>query len=178
MTDQHAFPQDWATGLQETVDWNDAGSFANHVDHPNLRDYVAEGMELDVNFSNNIVRVEEGKAYVHQEQTMTNDHRDSNGPDEKTLLGGTFVGQRGPSGDMVLSEGTTNYIWMNIPQHETDTVDFQVNTSGNPPPEPSLLIGRVNTATEQVFEENRAPATKSKRLVVAGGQFAAGWVDE
>lgn len=177
MTDNHAFPQDLATGLQETVDWNDAGSFANHVDHPNLRNYVAEGLELDVSFSDNVVRVTEGKAFMWQEQTMTNDHREDEGPDEKQLMGGLFVTQRGPSGDMVLSEGTVNYVWMYIVQQETDTATFEVNTTGNPPPEPYLRIGRVDMDEEIVYEENRAPSVSAKRLVVTGSEYGMEWDD-
>lgn len=173
MPDEHAFPQDWATGLQETVDWNDAGSFANLADHPNNRSYVAEGLTFDVDWANDIFQLAEGRAYLHQSTTGTNDHREDNGPDEKELEGGLFVGQRGPSGDLTLTADATNHVFMGIDQSENDLVEYHVNTTDTAPPAPYLKLGTIDTANDTYVELNRAPTVTTRRLRVTGDTHGA-----
>lgn len=172
-TDEHSFPKDWGTGLQDTVDWADAGAFANLIDHPNIRGYVVEGYEFDMNWSNNILNVGSGRAYVHISETKTNDHQGDGGPDEKTLLGGSFVAQRGASGDINLVSDAVNYIWLRADRQDNDVVAISSNTDAVAPTPPSLLIGRVDTGEEVLYEDNRAPSVKAQRIVVTGDTHGA-----
>lgn len=164
----HAFPQDWATGLQEQVDWNDAGSFAHLLAHPNLTGYVAEGFEFSVNWDNNLLNVSEGRAFLWESGTETNDHREDNGPDAKELVGAVFAAQRGPSGDISLGSSDENYVYLAIDQTTNDGVEFHTNTTETAPPEPYLRLGVVDTFDQTVEEEHRAPTTTSRRLRVTG----------
>lgn len=168
MTDVHVFPQDLATGLQETVDWNDAGSFAHLADHPNLRQYVASGFEYNVDWENDIINISGGKAYVYEATTGTNDHRENDGPDSKNLEHALFVVQMDASGDLNLNEQYTNYIFIDVNQSETDTASYFTNTTGATPSSPYILLGTADAAWEEVVWMNRNPTTASRRLVVAG----------
>lgn len=169
--DEHSFPQDLATGLQETVDWNDAGAFAHHNDHPNQRSYVIGGFELDPDFANNLLSITGGKAALYESVTETNDHRADDGPDAKELEGALFTVQRGPSGDLTINDDATNYAYIAIDHEQNDVAQFFVNTTGVPPSEPYLLLGRVDTDGEQTFEENRAPTGTYNRLRVTGETY-------
>lgn len=168
--EEHAFPEDWGTDLQEQVDWNDAAAFANLVDHPHNRGYVVTGFTFDTAdlASNDIIRIEPGRAFLWRPQAMTNDHSGDGGPGEKTLEGALFSVQRGSSGDIGLVSNDLNYIFVRLDRTQNDTVIFATNTTGDQPDEPSLLIGRVDTSTDSVYEDNRAPAMQARRLVVTG----------
>ncbi len=166
--DQHAFPQDWATGLQTTVDWNDAGSFASLLGHPNLRGYVSDGFEFNVDWNNNLLNISEGKAYLWEPTTETNDHRGSDGPDVKKLIDAMFVAQRGPSGDITLVDNDTNHIYIAIDQTDNDEVTFHSNTTETAPPRPYLKLGIVDTFYEIPYEMYRAPSMTSRRMRVTG----------
>lgn len=172
-SDEHSFPEDWGTDLQDTVDWNDAAAFANLADHPNQRGYVATGFEFTPNFSTNNLNIAEGRAYLWRSEVQTNDHTGDDGPEAKTLGGGLFVAQRGASGDINLVSGETNHIFVRIDRSGNDTVIFSTNTTGAQPTTPSLLLGRVDTTDEEYFEDNRAPAMQAQRLVVTGDTHGA-----
>lgn len=176
MTDDHAWPQDWGTGLNEQVDWVDAGALAHLLDHPNLRGYVAEGLEFTYDSTNNILNIGDGKAFLHESATETNDHREDDGPAPKELLGALFAVQTGVSGDLTLVDGDTNYVYLALDQtvNETDAdqggsaLEYHINTTQTAPPEPYLRVGRVDTFEQVAYEENRAPATTHNTLRITG----------
>lgn len=177
MTDEHVWPQDWGTGLDDQVDWVDAGALANALDHPNLRGYVVEGLEMSVDYTNGIVNISDGKAFLYESTTETNDHRDDDGPGPKELLGALFPVQIGVSGDLTLVDGETNQIYLALDQsvNETDpddgasALEYHINTTQTVPPEPYLLIGTVDMESQTATEKNRAPKTTHSRLHVTGG---------
>lgn len=175
MTDDHAWPQDWGTGLDDQVDWVDAAAVAHLMDHPNLRGCVADGMEFDVDYTNNILTITAGNAYLRETTTTTNDHREDDGPAPKTLEGGVFKVQNGVSGDISLVDNEINYVYLNLDQtnNEDDEttanpISYVTNTTATAPTEPYLRIGRVDTFAAEKFEENRSPVTESRRLRVTG----------
>lgn len=174
MTDQHSWPQDWGTGLDGQVDWVDAAHIAHLIDHPNLRG-VAEGFKFTVDHTDNILNIGAGNAYLRESETETNDHRGDDGPAPKVLEGGLFKVQAGVSGDLGLVDNEVNYVYLGLDQSlnedDSDTgspIGWFVNTTQTPPPEPYLRLGRVDTFTDEVFEENRAPTTESRRVRVTG----------
>lgn len=171
--DEHTFPEDWGTDLQDIVDYNDAAAFANHADHPNLRGYVATGFELSPNFDTDSLSISEGQAYLWRSEVTTNDHSGEDGPGPKTLGGGLFKVQRGASGDINLIADATNHIFVRAKRTSNDTVIFTTNTDGSQPTSPSLLIGRVDTANGEYYHDNRAPAAQNQRLVVTGDTHGA-----
>lgn len=177
MTDDHAWPQDWGTGLSDQVDWVDAGALAHLLDHPNMRGYVAEGLEFDVDYTNGILTITDGKAFLHESATETNDHREDDGPGPKELLGALFAVQKGVSGDLTMIDNDVNYVYLALDQtlNETDPDDgdsalqYYTNTTQTAPPEPYLLVGTVDMYNEEYTELNRAPDTTHSRLRVTGG---------
>lgn len=176
MTDDHAWPQDWGTGLDDQVDWVDAGALAHLLDHPDQRGYVAEGFEFSVDYTNGLLNIDAGKAFLHESTTSTNDHREDDGPAPKELLGAIFVVQTGVSGDLTLTDGDVNYVYIgldqtineNDPDVGSDAIQYYINTTQSPPPEPYLLIGTVDTANNTKQELNRARDTTHNRLRVTG----------
>lgn len=168
MADDHTYPQDWGTGLSEQVDWVDAGAFAHLADHPNLRGYVEHGFGFTADWANNILNVGDGKAFVFETGTQTNDHRDEDGPDAKDLIGGTFVVQRDVSGDLALTDSDMNYVYLSVDQTDNDATAYYTNTTQTRPSEPALLLGRVDTANDVIYEMNRNPQTSSRRQRVTG----------
>lgn len=168
MADDHTFPQDWGTGLDEQVDWTDAGSFAHLNDHPNLRGYVERGLNFNVDETTDILNITDGRAFVYESTTASNDHRDEDGPDAKTLEGGTFVTQRDVSGDIALTADAMNYVYLAINQNNNDQTEYYTNTTESPPPEPYIRLGRIDTTDYTNYEENRNPVTTSRRERVTG----------
>lgn len=164
--DPTAFPQDESTGLEDTIDWNDAGGFAWLAHHPNTTGHVVEGFEFDVDWANNLLTVHGGVAELYQESTWTNDHTDEGGDPEKELGHVSFRVQRGPSGDRNLIDGEVNYIYLGLDQTENNTVFFQDNTTKTPPPDPYLLLGTVDTTDDTAVLMNRSPTMTAERMLI------------
>jgi hypothetical protein len=155
-----SFPQDRATGVQDTVDFNDAASFAWLAHSPNDTEYIVDGFEINVDWNVNIVNVTGGVCKFYQSVGHTNDHSAADGPEEQQLHHLTFVGQAGASGDMVLNDDATNYIYIHLRHDDNDTLEYYVNTTATTPPDPYLLVGTVDMVAEEIVEANRAPTAR------------------
>lgn len=166
MADPIVYPQDEATGATDGADWDDAAGFAFHEDSINERDYVVGGLEFNVNWSTNTLNVTDGKAKIYQSEAQTNDHSGDGGPGPKVLKHTVFTIQPDSSGDLTLTAGATNHVYLGVNQQENDDYVWQVNTDETPPSEPYLKLGEVDTANSTITELNRAPAGTFRELTV------------
>lgn len=164
--DTHSFPQDEGTGLDDTVDWDDAAGFAQLAHDINTVDYVVDGFTFDVNWSTDTLNVAGGVARLYQSQAQTNDHTADGGDPSKALLHTVFTVQAEPSGDIGLAANDTTYVYIGLDQQSNNNVIWQTNTDETPPSEPYLRLGYVDTDTETIAEENRRPAGEFRSLVV------------
>ena len=168
MADPHVFPQDSGTGVTDEADWDDAASFAWHEDSPNERDYVVSGLEFTVNEQTNTLNISAGKAKLYQAQAETNDHTGDGGSPAKVLLHTLFTVQPDPSGDISLSDGAVNHVYLGLNQQENDGYVWQQNTDQTPPPDPYLKLGEVDMTTSPpiIKEMNRAPTGRFRELTI------------
>lgn len=167
MTD-HIFPQDGATGVEETVDWDDAGAFAQLVYSLNTIDYVVKGYEFTVDDTNDILNIGPGVARVTQDTTKTNDHSGDDGPEAKTLELAAFVAQTSASGDISLTGGAVNHVYLSVDQTTNDRPLFRVNTDGTEPSDPTLKLGTVDTSGSPYTYSyvNRLPTGQFRSLEI------------
>lgn len=165
MYDPFSFPQDQATGLQDTIDWNDAGGFAWLSHHPNTTGHVIEGFTFEPDWANGLFTIRGGVAELEQASTWTNDHSDEGGDPETEVGNVSFRVQRGPSVDRNLADGV-NYVYLHLDQTENNRVLFTDNTTQTPPAEPYLLIGTLDTQTETVVQKNRNPTATYESVLV------------
>lgn len=173
MVDEAVYPQDAGTGISETVDWNDAGAFAQLAYDLNTTDYVLQGFEFTdgsggdgPDYTNNILNITGGVARVSQEAVNTNDHTGDDGPAAKTLELAAFVCQSPASGDLSLTEGAVNHVYVAVDQSTNDATLYQVNTDGTEPPEPSLKLGTVDTSANLYSYVNRLPSAQFSSLEI------------
>lgn len=165
--DPHSFPQDGATGIDDTVDWDDAGAFAQLAFDLNTVDYVLDGFEFtNFNFDTGVFNVTGGLARVTQETTQTNSHEDDDGPPAKTLQLAAFVTQTGASGDLQLTTGEINHVYLAVDQTSNDRTLFRVNTDATAPPDPSLKLGTVDVPNQTYSYVNRLPAGQFRSLEI------------
>lgn len=165
--DQHNFPQDGATGVEETVDWDDAGAFAQLAYDLNTTDYVLDGFEFtNFDFSAGVFNVTSGVARVSQPTAQTNDHSDDDGPAAKTLQLAAFVTQAESSGDLALDTSTVNHVFIAVDQSTNDRTLYRVNTDGTEPAEPSLKLGTIDGANQTYSYVNRLPTGEFSRLEI------------
>ena len=159
--DDFKFPEDSGTGLTDTVDWDDAGGFAFLGYHPNISDYVLEGFELDVTWSTATLNITEGVGIASAETSETNDHTDKGGEPAKVVHGAAFKFQRGPAGDIPLTAGQVNHVYLGLDLTTNNRVIPVVNTDETPPSEPYLKLGTVNmggtNSPADIHLDNRVP---------------------
>lgn len=163
--DPFSFPQDAATGLQDTIDWNDAGGFAWLSHHPNTTGHVIEGFELEPDYSNDLFTIRGGVAELEQTTTWTNDHTDDGGEPEIEVGHATFRAQRGPSVDRELASGT-NYVYLYLDQSANNRVLFQDNTTQTPPSEPYILLGTIDTGSQSVVYHNQHSTQTAEKMLI------------
>lgn len=167
--DPSVFPQDEATGIVSTVDWDDAGAIAQLAYDLNTTDYVLTGFEFTYDESNLILNVSGGVARVSQQTVATADKTEDDGPPAKVLQFAAFVAQRGASGDMSLTDAAVNHVYIAVDQTTNDRVTFRVNTDATVPPEPSLKVGTVDTtvpAADAINYVNRLPEAQFNTVEV------------
>lgn len=155
--DDSTFPQDEATGITSTVDWDDAGGFAQLAYDLNTVDYVLTGFEFDYDPDTYTLNITGGVARVSQPSVATADKTEDDGPPAKTLQLAAFVSQRGPSGDIPLTAGAVEHIYLAVDQTTNDRALFRHNVDDTSPPEPSLKLGTVNTTDGTITLLNRLP---------------------
>lgn len=164
--DDFTFPMDRGTGLEDTVDWNDAGAFAHLAHHPNSTDYIVDGFEFSVDFEDLLLNISAGVAEVSMSATKTNDtSNEEGGQEDKELIGATFKVQRDGSSSLNLDDGV-NHVYLSIELTENNTSEFYVNTSGTSPPSPYLLLGIIDTEEESVVRPNVAPSATFRRMLI------------
>lgn len=163
--DPFSFPQDQATGLEDTIDWNDAGGFAWLAHHPNTTGHVIEGFEFDVDWANGLFTIYGGVAVLYQSSTWTNDHTDEGGDPQTEVGNVSFKVQRGPSVDRDLASGT-NYVYLGLDQTQNNRVIFQDNTTQTPPSEPYILLGTIDTGSQSVVRYNENPSMTAEKMLI------------
>lgn len=162
----NTYPQDTGTGLDETVDFNNAAEFAQLAHDINGVDYVVDGLSFTVDYTNNILNISEGVAKLYQSSAETPDHSADGGEGPKTIAHTVFVAQLDASGDLTLTDSATNHVFIGIDQNTQNRTIYQINTTDSPPAEPYLKLGTVDTVTDTHTEMNRAPAGTFRRLVI------------
>lgn len=163
---KNVFPQDQATGLSDTADWDDAGAFAHHRDSINDRDYVVSGLEPTVDWATGTLNISAGVAQIWQSEVETNDHSGDGGPTPKVLQGALFTVDTDPSGDLGLTDGATNHVFLGVNQQQNNDYIWQVNTDNTAPPEPFLKLFTIDMNAESVDKLNRAPTGTFRELTV------------
>lgn len=160
------FPQDEATGISETVDWDDAGGFAQLAYRQNSINYVEEGFDFTPDYTNNVLNISSGVAIVTQPTVQTGDHQEDGGPGPKVLRLAAFIAQGDASGDLALTDAAVNHVYLAVDQNTNDAIYYRVNTDQTVPEPPSLKLGTVNTTTDTYSYENRNPVGTFSRIEV------------
>lgn len=160
------FPQDEATGIAETVDWDDAGAFAQLAYDLNTIDYVLDGYEFTPDYTNNILNIAGGVARVSQPTVQTGDHAEDGGPSAKVLRLAAFVAQGDASGDISLAANAVNHVYLAVDQSTNDAIYYRVNTDQTVPEEPSLKLGTVDTSANTYSYVNRLPSAQFSSLEI------------
>lgn len=142
MTTRHTFPQ--------PGDTNDAAKFAQHLGRDNITDYVATGMDFNVDYTVPEVTVTDGKAYASRENaTATLASEDLN-------YGFDYVFEftQRTTG---LVDNALNYVWLDGQIGTDDSPEIHTNTTGTEPVDTTVLLGVVDTSDNTYELGNRDP---------------------
>lgn len=155
---QFTFPQ--------SGDKDDAEHFGSMVGMRNLTDYVETGFTFTYDDTVPEVSITNGKAVILTSQQVAS----SSGDD---ILRVGYVAQR-PSTTVSLSDNALNYIYLepNIGSDDSAVINAYTSTqSGNN----ELLIGTIDTSTDEVITRNRDPLLEARRIEIEDdGQLSLG----
>lgn len=130
------FPQDGDT---------DSGvNFSEWIARANLTNYVEEGLSLSADFTNNVLDVSAGRAYI------------MHGDEDKLIIADQRTGLALPD-----SSGT-NVVYLDPTFSVNDEVAITILADGSTPSGAYLRLGTVDTQNETVTEENRAPSIETE----------------
>lgn len=107
----------------------------------NLGNYVESGLSFTADFTNVVLDISDGKAYLHESAGYGQDITAL--PDARTGL--------------ALTDNATNYVHLAVNTANNDDVYYHIDTDNTPPADPSLLLGTVDTANNATTETNRFP---------------------
>ena len=159
MPDGIVFPQDEGTGLADgdEADFTSGGHFAGLAGQSNNSDYVEAGLVFTVNFTDDLLDIGSGLAFIIDEDGAT--VQDQNGDYTQNWDGPVnYAVQVNEETGIALTADDVNHVFLAFDPSESNSPYYEVNTSGDAPTDPSLKIGEVDTAEESSTEQNRAVA--------------------
>jgi len=149
MADKNTFPQ--------TGDTNDAAQFAQMIGQSNLTDFVEQGLRFTPDYTVPEVSISDGVCYIH---TSTTD----SSADNITVEGTGYVLQV-DSDTLSLDDNSTNYIYVHANLNAQDDPYLQVHSSEQST-DSALLIGTIDTSSDEATEFNRYPTLEAESLDV------------
>jgi hypothetical protein len=150
MTD-HRFPEDAGTGAYSSGsgDKNDGASLAQVYDAIGRTDY-AKGLSFDVDYTVPEVTISMEKAVVSDDSATATQTGESRS-------GVAYVQEMDPR-TRSLSDGTTNYVYLDLDLSTEDGASYHIDTDQTPPASPYLYLGWIDTAAEEYKLVNAKPS--------------------
>lgn len=149
-------PEDEGTGLSdpEEADWTSSGHVSALSAIPEVSDVVATGMSFE-NVSDGSFDITGGLALVYHDGTVQ--VQDENGVFNKDWeYGVVFAVHADRTDEISYSEGSTNYVYIDVGLTEGNDARYEIETTESAPPSPSLKIGEIGPS-DDVTEVNREP---------------------
>lgn len=150
----HVFPQDPSLG--DSHDKFDAATLASLVYGETETDYVVDGLDFNVDYTNNNFDLTKGKAKISAPSGTAH----QTGEEREHGLGFVIEIETGDFTEVPLSDSAVNYVYLDVGIDQDDTASIEVDTSDPPGSlgtEPTLKLGEIDTANNNKTLQNRYP---------------------
>ncbi|WP_134672588.1 right-handed parallel beta-helix repeat-containing protein [Halorussus marinus] len=167
---EHRFPEDAGTGAHSSGsgDKNDAANFAQAYDAIGKTDY-AKGLTFDVDYTVPEVTIDMEKAVVSDDSATATQSGESR-------TGVAYV-QEMDAVTRSLTDGATNYIYLNLDLATDNDASYHIDTDKTPPSAPYLFLGSVDTSADVYQLANELPSEEFESISTDQLSITGQWHD-